>query len=303
MHAYSPSAIIDPIESNPFRQSTSGVTWGAIFAGAAAAAALSLILLILGVGLGLSDVSPFSYNMQALGLSTIAWIAFTQLAASGIGGYLAGRLRVKWVGIHTDEVYFRDTAHGLLTWAVASLGTAALLAGVVRVALGGAVDVGSSVSQTVIPAVSNVTASTSSSNHNQFNYFSNSLLRVTPENLNNVHPDASIRDEVNQILTHAVVEGKLKEEDKIYLVHLLMRQNNLGQTEAEQRVDQVYDALVTSIHQNKETLKQTAQDARKAAAHSALWMFIALLCGAFIASAAATIGGRQRDNVNIHNHS
>ena len=32
----------------------SGVSWGAIFAGAAAAAALSLILLILGTGLGLS---------------------------------------------------------------------------------------------------------------------------------------------------------------------------------------------------------------------------------------------------------
>ena len=74
----------------------SGVSWGAILAGAAAAAALSLILLILGTGLGLSSVSPWAgqgASAIAFGLTTIAWLTFTQLAASGMGGYLAGRLR------------------------------------------------------------------------------------------------------------------------------------------------------------------------------------------------------------------
>jgi hypothetical protein len=107
----------------------SATSWGAIIAGALAAAALSFILIILGLGLGLSSVSPYSYNDAPLGTAAIVWLAFTQLAAAGIGGYMAGRLRTRWAGVHTDEVYFRDTAHGLLAWAVATLLTVALLAG------------------------------------------------------------------------------------------------------------------------------------------------------------------------------
>jgi hypothetical protein len=89
------------------------VSWGAIAAGAAAAATLSLIMLILGVGLGLSTVSPWAHDGQSattFGVSTILWVTLTQLVSSAMGGYLAGRLRTKWSGIHTDEVYFRDTA-------------------------------------------------------------------------------------------------------------------------------------------------------------------------------------------------
>ena len=95
----------------------SGVSWAAIFAGAAAAAALSLILLVLGTGLGLASVSPWSsHGIEAttFGVSTILWISFVGLVASAVGGYIAGRLRTKWAGVHTDEVYFRDTAHGFL---------------------------------------------------------------------------------------------------------------------------------------------------------------------------------------------
>ena len=108
----------------------SAVSWGAIVAGAAGGAALSLILLMLGTGLGLSSVSPWAYSgvsATTFGVSTILWLTFTQLVASGMGGYLAGRLRTKWVAVHTDEVYFRDTAHGFLAWAIAALATAALL--------------------------------------------------------------------------------------------------------------------------------------------------------------------------------
>src|SRR5579862_9291350 len=109
----------------------SAVSWAAIFVGAAGAAALSLILLILGVGLGLSSVSPFAASgasATTFGVSTIAWLTFTQLAASGLGGYLAGRLRTRWASTHVDEVYFRDTAHGFLAWAIATLVTATMLA-------------------------------------------------------------------------------------------------------------------------------------------------------------------------------
>ena len=86
---------------NP-RAPASAVSWGAIAAGAAAAT-LSLILLMLGIGLGLSAVSPWKQDgisATTFGIATILWITFTQLIASGMGGYLAGRLRTRWVGAY-----------------------------------------------------------------------------------------------------------------------------------------------------------------------------------------------------------
>ncbi len=130
------TVVAAPIVAPP---SESAVSWGAIFAGAAAAAALSLILLILGVGLGLSSVSPWSFegvSKETFGWSSIIWLTFTALAASGLGGYLAGRLRTKWTQIHGDETYFRDTAHGFVSWAVATLLTAGLLTSAVGGVLG-----------------------------------------------------------------------------------------------------------------------------------------------------------------------
>ena len=124
------------------------MSWGAIFGGAAAAGALSLILLLLGTGLGLSSVSPWAtegIDASTFGVSSILWITFMQLAASGMGGYLAGRLRTKWTGVQTDEVYFRDTAHGLLAWAVATFGTAALLTSVIGSIIGGGIQAGAAV--------------------------------------------------------------------------------------------------------------------------------------------------------------
>ena len=128
----------------------SGVSWAAIIAGAAAAAALSYVLIILGFGLGLSSVSPWSgsgADAGTIGIATILWLAFTQIAAAGMGGYLAGRLRVKWSYLIDDEVYFRDTAHGFLSWAVASLVVAVFLASAVgNVLSGGAKVAGSALS-------------------------------------------------------------------------------------------------------------------------------------------------------------
>ncbi|OWQ93702.1 hypothetical protein CDN99_04420 [Roseateles aquatilis] len=112
------------------RPTGSAVSWAAVLAGAAAAAALSLILLLLGAGLGLSAASPWAgegAGAKTIGIAGIVWLAVTQLAASGVGGYLAGRLRVRWRDTDPDEVHFRDTAHGLLAWAVATLFTAAVL--------------------------------------------------------------------------------------------------------------------------------------------------------------------------------
>lgn len=161
------------------------VSWGAIFAGAAGAAALSLILLILGVGLGLSSVSPWSgqgVTAATFGVSTILWLTFTQLAASGMGGYLAGRLRTRWLRTQADEVYFRDTAHGFLAWAVASLVTAAMLSSAIGSIISSGAQVGATVAggaaataTAVIPAAASAMDSNDSAKGQ--GYFVDTLFR------------------------------------------------------------------------------------------------------------------------------
>jgi MFS family permease len=112
-------------------ESQSAVSWQAVFAGAVAALALSIVLASLAAGFGLRLVSPWpSAHAGFSGFTPVlgAWTMTTQVLSSALGGYLAGRLRTKWLNVHTHEVHFRDTAHGLLVWAVATVAGAALVA-------------------------------------------------------------------------------------------------------------------------------------------------------------------------------
>ena len=286
-----------------------GVSWGAVLAGAAAAAALSFILLILGVGLGLSSVSPWSFNATAIGVSTIAWLAFMQLAASGIGGYLAGRLRVKWSAIHTDEVHFRDTAHGLLAWAVATLITVAVLAGGTRAVLSGAIDAGSGVAAAVSPAAAAGAGAAGAkagegSAANPLDYFSDMLLRAAPAAATGEAGStvAEQRMETGRIFATSLTTGSLAADDRAYLGQVVAGRTGLTQAEAEARVDAVYARATKAAADAKAKAQQAAEAARKAGAHTALWMFVALLLGAFVASLAATFGGRQRDHERVLRH-
>ena len=124
----------------PPETSGSGVAWPAIIGGAFAAAALSLILIALGSGFGLASMSPWSNagaSAATFTVMTAVWLIVTQWLASALGGYLTGRLRTKWVGLHTHEVFFRDTANGFLTWATATVIGAAFLAAAASSVLSG----------------------------------------------------------------------------------------------------------------------------------------------------------------------
>ncbi|MBC3911225.1 hypothetical protein H8L47_27065 [Undibacterium sp. NL8W] len=285
-------------QENASQTEASGVSWGAVLGGAVAAAALSLILLMLGAGLGLSSVSPWSYNAKVMGISTIAWLAFTQLAASGIGGYIAGRLRTRWLNVHDNEVYFRDTAHGMLAWAVASLLTAGLLTSAATSVLGGAADVaGTAVSATNLAGNAKV---------NPVDYFTDLLLRseqvtVAADStvINSSGNSNGVRLEVSRILSTNVVNGALSPSDRDYLARLVARRADMSQMDATKRVDAVFEQFNKSVTEAKNSAKIAADLARKAAANSALWMFVALLLGAFVASLAATLGGRQRDKAHL----
>jgi hypothetical protein len=181
--AASPLAI-DPYDGPGVDRPASAVSWAAILAGAAATAALSLILLVLGTGLGLTSLSPYAgsgASAMALGLSAIVWVMVTQALASGMGGYLAGRLRSRWVATHSDEVYFRDTAHGFLSWAIASLVTAALLTSAIGTVVGGAVKAGATVAGTAATtAVAAATKTEGGDSAGPMAYFIDSMFRRQP---------------------------------------------------------------------------------------------------------------------------
>ena len=295
------------------------VSWGAILAGAAAAAALSLILLILGTGLGLSSVSPWrqsGVSATTFGVSTILWLSLTQLLASGMGGYLAGRLRVKWVAVHTDEVYFRDTAHGFLAWAVASLATAALLTSVIGSILGHGVQAGAAVAgggATVAAAAAMpggaVAAGSATpraeSAGGPLGYFVDALFRPDMSASASASasapagaaaaPAAAPRSEVAEIFMNAVRTGALPADDARYLGQLVAQRTGLNQQDAQKRVNDTFAGLQTKLRDTSDAAKEAADKARKASSYAALWLFVSLLVGAFVASLAATYGGRQRD--------
>jgi hypothetical protein len=301
------------------RAHASAVSWGAIVAGAAAAAALSLILLMLGIGLGLSSVSPWAhYGVSAatFGVSAILWVTLTQLLASGLGGYLAGRLRTRWVGAHVDEVYFRDTAHGFLAWAVAALASAALLTSVIGSIVSGGVQAGASVAggvagtATAAAAAAGSEMAKSDSVSGPMGYFVDSMFRKD----RNAAAAASARtrsgassggaaeqvitassSEIARIFMNTIRTETLPAEDVRYVGQVVAQRTGLTQQDAEKRVSDTYARMQAKLRDAETAARDAADKARKASAYAALWLFISLLIGAFVASLAATYGGRQRD--------
>jgi hypothetical protein len=258
---------------------SSGISWAAVIGGAFVSASLALILLALGTGFGFSSVSPWSNlgaSASTVGKGAVVWLILTQVLASAMGGYLAGRLRTKWTHVHTDEVYFRDTAHGLLVWAVGMVITASLLASAATSFAGAAVQ-----------QSTNGTPATTGGNDGILNpnaYFVDTLLRS-----NGSVPDRNDipeRGEVSRAFAHALRQGTVPPSDSLYLSQVVSARTGLNQTDADKRVSDVFAAA-----------QQSEESARKALGHLSLWLFVALLSGAFCASYAGTIGGRQRDRV------
>ena len=132
----------------PEESSRSATSWGPIIAGGIGAAAATLVLMLVGAGFGLTMVSPFSNQGISLGTATVStaiWLIVVQWLSALLGGYIAGRLRTKWVNLHTDEVFFRDTAHGFLAWALATLLVAGLLSSTISAMLGTGVQAASNI--------------------------------------------------------------------------------------------------------------------------------------------------------------
>ena len=270
------------------------VCWRAVLAGAAGAAALSLILLVLGTGLGLSAVSPWQQagiTATSFGVATILWITLTQVAASGLGGYLAGRLRRGWQRASLDEAHFRDTAHGFLAWSVATLVTAACLTSAIGSVLGTSAQAGGALLGGAAAAAGPSMASASQQG-TPSRYFEAALFRPAPNaQASGEAVPAATLGEIADIFRNAGRSPTLPAADQTYVAQLVAQHDGISQQDAEKRVADTYTAVQATLQRAQES----ADQARKAGAYGAMWLFVSLLLGAFTASLAATFGGRQRD--------
>ena len=270
----------------------SAVSWSAVFAGAVAAAGLSLILLFIGTGLGLSVTSPWAHvgaTGGAIAVAAILWLSLTQVAASWLGGYLAGRLRIKWVRLHDHEVTFRDTTHGFLAWALATVVTALIVSSAIGSAVSGGAQALGAVANTAANEISGpVTVAADSLFRGDAN-----APAASPQ-----ASDPALRAEASQLFTDALKgKGGLASDDSRYLAQLVAQRTGLNPQDAQQRVDATFAAVKVRVQKAEADAKQAADKARKDSAYTALWFAIALLIGAFTASLSATYGGRTRDLV------
>lgn len=261
----------------------SALSWAAIIGGALAAAALSLILLALGAGLGFASLSPWANageTATTFGVTAAIWLIVVQWLSSAFGGYLAGRTRARWNGLHTDESVFRDTAHGVLSWALATVIAAALLSAAAAAVVGGTFH-----AATTIGAAS---AQGMSQGGDPMAYFTDSLFRADPPAT--TPPD--VRAESERILLTEMRDGSLSDSDKRYLAQLIATTTHLTSADAVKRVDDVSDQVSNA----KKKLRENADAARKAAAHASFFTAFSLLIGAFIAAAAGALGGVHREH-------
>ena len=276
--------------ATPVESSKSAMTWGPIFGGAAAAIGVTLILLLLGSGVGLTMVSPWSGQSSSLGtvgVTAAIWLVVVQWLSSGLGGYITGRLRTKWAAVHTDEVFFRDTAHGFISWALATIFVAGFLASsLTSLAGAGAQAVGSAAT-----AAGTAASSAASTADLPTAYFTDALLRPEQARAGATSDDTAATAEVSRILLNGAAAGQIPDDDKAYLATIVSARTGLSEADARTRVDTV----LKRIDGAKVAAQKAADEARKAASTTALLGALSLLIGAFIAAAAAAFGGSQRD--------
>ena len=322
----------------------SGVSWGAIIAGGVGAAALAFLLMTLGAGLGLIAVSPWpnqGASAGTVGIGVIVWSIIVEVAAFGVGGYIAGRLRTKWASLHGDEVYFRDTAHGFVTWALGTLVSICIITSAAGHVARGTAEIGAAAVGGAGAAAAAGPAMMAGGDRgpmagrggrgNPMDYYVDMLFRptgnapaagaapapapdantttspapATPPAPNGPaggpgNPGADMnadRGQIMHIVGASFKDGAftLAPEDKTYIAQLVAQRTGLSQQDAEKRVDDTIAKAKAAMDEAATKAKEAADAARKAGAALAMWSVFAMLLGAFVASYAATIGGRHRD--------
>jgi len=276
-------AVRDPGLGAGSESAVSAVSWAAVFAGTVAAVALTVLLTTLGAGLGLTTVSAWpnagatatTFTIGAgIGLIVVQWLS------SALGGFVTGRLRTKWTGLHTHEVFFRDTVHGFLSWALATILATLLLAAATSSIVGGGVRAASNVAGGAAQAATSGIS----------DYAVDGLFRSDRVDASVSTQDAAAQ--ASRILANGLRTGDVSAADRTYLAQLVAAKTGMAQADAQKRVDDT----VASVKEAETKARQAAEAARKATATFSIFTALSLLIGAFIASVAGAYGGRVRDD-------
>jgi hypothetical protein len=231
--------------------------------------------------MGFMAVSPWSSAPSSTAFGVVAGIYLLVVAtlASTVGGYVAGRFRTKWANVHTHEVFYRDTAHGFVAWAFATVISAAFLGAAATAMVNG-----------TLPGVTQASADRQAAVRSD--YYVDSLLRpqdpaaamnpaagTTPA----ANDDLALRAEISRLFATGII-GDMAQADRAYLNARVAARTGLSPADAEKRVGDVIAQA-----------KDAADLARKAAGALSFWLAASMLLGAFAASLAATEGGWVRD--------
>ncbi|MBV8635804.1 MAG: hypothetical protein JO002_15015 [Burkholderiaceae bacterium] len=284
------------------------VSWGAIFCGAVFASALYLIFTVLGAGLGFSLLSPWNYRDYApgaMGAAAIIWIIVTQIVSSGGGGYLAGRLAPKVADLPIQELHFRDTAHGLAVWAIATLAVSAFLwmmAGtIISSGASALAAAGKGVESAYLGNMASLREDDAGEGQNGTTnvaaYALDSLFRTSAgsggvQQGGQASTDVGAKKaEVTRIYANALWQGKMSDADAQYAANIVSQSTGLSQADATRRVSDTFSQVQGMIAKAQDSAKQALDSARKATAMAALWTFVTLLCGAIVSAVAGNYGG------------
>jgi len=255
------------------------IQWSSVIAGALAAGAMSFILVGFGVavGLGVSSASPTWRDASAaLALLSGLYLIIQAIVSFGFGGYIAGRTTRPAPAVTTieDDGERRDGLHGLMSWALAVLLGAALLA-----MLGAAA---------VDRSPMRSSASNTSAAEPLLSYELDKLFRVArrPPNTDLREP----RAEAGRILMTSSSHSGVSTDDRAYLVQQVAALTGLAAPDSERRVDAAIADSRTAINR-----------ARRNSIIVAFSVAAAALIGAAVAWAAAVAGGRHRDGEPLPN--
>jgi hypothetical protein len=247
------------------------VDWCAVIAGALIACAIFVLLTTFGSAIGLTLTSPYpgsGFSGKVATWVTGIWEIWVAVSAFAVGGYFAGRLRHR-VGDATEhESDVRDSAHGLVVWAIAALlGTWI----VTMTAKDLAHAVGSGSDRNPIAGKADPAR-----------YAADVMLRA--DRANPAGYDEPLHKEVATVLAAYATGVNLTAEDALYLTRVTQAHSGIAQPEAEKRVS----AAVQQVRDN-------ANAARRTGVMVAFLTAVSLAVGAAAAWAAAALGGRHRD--------
>ncbi len=242
----------------------------------------------------MADVTPPEKRGAAFGVTAIAIVVAPVLGPT-LGGYITGRLRTRWVGVHTDEVFFRDTAHGFLAWCVATIIAALFLSSVAVGTVTTGVKAAGSIMSGAAQTASAGVGAASANGADPAGYLVDTLFRPVADQLPPAQPAPAVaadaRGEALRIVASGIANGEMPDADKAYLARLVASRTGIPAADAETRVND----MLAAVENAKTQAKEAADAARKAASTTMLLGFLALVIGAFISAVAAALAGRLRD--------